>query len=242
MSVNKNFRKQLLEQHKIKRKRSKSTTKTCKIKQLKKKKIDEVSMRLRNTSSEKICWRPTIKVPTNKSHPFSEETNVIRGPSSTSGKAHKNSLYNTPPSPDKGTFDYFKEQKPNREVEAFSKYCDSIMQGITQRDSKAEHLLVNECSQGVSKSLAHIPNVKDKVIGFQSEHSVNVKSSFNDASAKETQSNQTSESSQMLYTDPNLGKTDENSDPGLVNCYIRYSTKGSDKNISIKNSFCIEHL
>jgi hypothetical protein len=54
MSVNKEFRKRLLEQRKIERKRSLSKSKNCKIKQLKKAKISQLELKLRNSSIEKI--------------------------------------------------------------------------------------------------------------------------------------------------------------------------------------------
>lgn len=231
MSVNTNFRKRLLEQRKIERKRSLSKKKggVCQVRAWKKQQMRRLGASpMRNSSSDKIRPRPGKSSP---SLPFSREANQAPKPSSTSCQFYKNSLYNTPSTTTKQPFDYFNEDDPKKEIQAFSKYCDSIMKGLSDPPC--------------SVSLSHLPPSKPKVSQkpkFRTQKSVQTTEGVK--SEKRVQDYLLSQKKGFKESQDVENGKDSNPDAieGFSNCYIRFSSKGSDKNISIKNSFCIEHL
>jgi hypothetical protein len=171
-----------------------------------------------------------------------------------SNKLHNNSLYNTPVAINKSVpFDYFEENQPKQEIQAFSQYCDSILNGmsVVENDSHKKEGNKNKLKKNknnlVTKSLAQLSNNKEKfskLKEFKSHDQKSKKENMSKEIDKNLLSSLNSEYSNKANEFEKLIQKNSPKKPKKDNQgYLRFSSKGREKKgVSIQNSFYIEHL
>lgn len=241
MSVNKLFRKRLLEQRRIQHRRSLSKAKTCKIKQLKKHCIANLNSRLNISLSDKVKPKHLRQLyPTNPRKPLSQESHRVSDTSLKPAKLHRNSLYNTsvtaknPP-----IFDYFDENDSRQEVQAFSRYCDSIMQRVSAKTGSllSSGMDTRNPKPPISKSLAELSrsvSTFEYMKKYRSQH-------------KCTQEISQDHVDDQLLLSAKKEASDAQSEPEARDkCadqnYLKYSTAPTHKKLTVHNSFRIGSL
>ena len=145
-------------------------------------------------------------------------------------------------------FDYFEEYRPKQEVHAFSKHCDSIMNRVSVKSGNnlyhSKNGIEMKTRNSISNSLADLPKTVSsfkQLQNFQSQKQIKVlgkdqnsiKNCFEQLNSKEY-----FESERTIANKTTEGKKNRH----FSDCYLKYSSKSINKNISIRNSFYIEQL
>lgn len=171
--------------------------------------------------------------------PFSQESNPILDTSLKPAKLHRNSLYNTSTTGNAPAFDYFDEQGSRQEIQAFSRYCDSIMHRVSAKtdslysSSKGGH----PEKEKISKSLAELS---------RSLSTFEYLKKFRSQKKRVEECSGEAVNERVLLSVKKKEKRVESgrkkADKGAEVCFLKYSSVPVEKKLTVQNSFCIGNL